>query len=121
MDILAGKGIISDKRLHRLSETIGDHIQMVALGLELGFSYQSVHQYQKMNHSYGEVNANGTTAMLFEWRKRLGDHGDGDQYPVLFTALNKTGLTAIAEDHLLQGNLKNTLTYENGLKLLKGS
>ena len=79
---------------HQPSETTPTFFK---LGIKLKFTYQQSRDYKQMNYTGGEVGHEGTTKMLFDWKKRSNGYVRD-----LYSALQESELVAIAEEELLR-------------------
>eukprot|EP00057_Strongylocentrotus_purpuratus_P022161 XP_011676635.1 PREDICTED: uncharacterized protein LOC100888545 isoform X2 [Strongylocentrotus purpuratus] len=89
---------IPDKTLLAIAKAISNNEKLLALVLELDFSYADFVNFKETNHSGGEVTSSGTISMIFTWRE--GTRRE-DQVRVLSKALEKVGLVEVVEDYLL--------------------
>lgn len=89
---------IPDKTLLAIAKAVGNNEKLLALVLELDFSYADFLNFKATNHSGGEVTSSGTTSMIFTWRERTRRE---DQVRVLSKALEKVGLVEVVEEYLL--------------------
>ncbi|XP_063959994.1 uncharacterized protein LOC129266542 isoform X2 [Lytechinus pictus] len=88
---------ISDKKLLNIGNSIGNNDKLLALALELGFTYAEYKNYKATNQGAGDVTSAGTISMLFCWREKMKRE---EQVRVLSCALEKVGLVEVAEEHL---------------------
>ncbi|XP_041470174.1 uncharacterized protein LOC121419786 [Lytechinus variegatus] len=88
---------ISDKKLLNIGNSIGNNDKLLALALELDFTYAEYKNYKATNQGAGDVTSAGTISMLFCWREKMKRE---EQVRVLSCALEKVGLVEVAEEHL---------------------
>nr|XP_054760370.1 uncharacterized protein LOC129266542 [Lytechinus pictus] len=104
---------ISDKKLLNIGNSIGNNDKLLALALELGFTYAEYKNYKATNQGAGDVTSAGTISMLFCWREKMKRE---EQVRVLSCALEKVGLLEVAEEHLKER--ESTRTFR-GVQLLQ--
>lgn len=75
-----------------LTNEIGNHIAFKKLGVELGFSFEVMIDYEKKNK---KDTSEGIGKMLIEWKKI--NPKTETQIPKVKTALRKAGLTKVAK------------------------
>eukprot|EP00057_Strongylocentrotus_purpuratus_P010147 XP_011664621.1 PREDICTED: uncharacterized protein LOC105438477 isoform X4 [Strongylocentrotus purpuratus] len=89
---------IPDKTLLAIAKAISNNEKLLALVLELDFSYADFVNFKATNHSGGEVTSSGTISMIFTWKETTRRE---DQVRVLSKALEKVGLVEVVEEYLL--------------------
>nr|XP_054757120.1 ankyrin repeat domain-containing protein 29-like [Lytechinus pictus] len=85
--------------LYQLSENIPNE-SVLALGLKLGIAQAMVKRFEHTNHKGSEVTCLGTNAMLYHW---FNNTTSVEGLPTLKSALQKSGLARLAEEHLPEG------------------
>ena len=94
---------ISEMKLNKLGEEIGDNPKLRTLGLNLGLKITKISQYEATNRIDGRVGSKGTVDMLLDWKKNTPRD---DQMPVLWAALIEAGLAELADQYICQNGRK---------------
>ncbi|XP_063971355.1 uncharacterized protein LOC129283380 [Lytechinus pictus] len=89
---------LTEEKLIKLAEAVGDHKNVLKFGLKLGFKKSEVSTYISTNRRNDSFE--GTTSMLFDWKRKTRR---ANQIPDIIKALEDAGFAELVDDFFPSG------------------